>query len=159
MVCYHYTPEKAWAPFQMIGKSFIPFRDAGVDHNSFECTILDCLKGLYKAMSMCWYNFSKFDYKEYEFNHRLENGDMNWIIPKRILALSSPSDCKGDGLPPAHFIPKFKKMKVTAIIRLNEALYDESQFRKEGIEVYNLEYMDGSYPNDVSFLLLAKSYV
>ena len=80
----------------------------------------------------------RFDYKEYEFNHKLENGDMNWIIPKKLLAMSSPTENRGDGLPPEHFIKSFKKMKVMAIIRLNEELYDESVFKREGIEVYNL---------------------
>lgn len=50
---------------------------------------------------------------------------MNWIIPKKILALSSPTDNKKDGLPPQMFIEKFKKMKIKAIVRLNEKMYDD----------------------------------
>lgn len=46
--------------------------------------MLDCLRGLEKAISLGWYNFLSFDYKEYEHNHRLDNGDMNWIIPKKV---------------------------------------------------------------------------
>lgn len=34
------------------------------------------------------------------------------------------------------------------IIRLNEPLYDESVFRKNGIEVFDLEFLDGSCPDD-----------
>jgi cell division cycle 14 len=70
----------------------VPFKDAGEEPTNYECTVLDCLKGLEKAIKLGWYNFSKFDYKEYEYNHKLDNGDMNWIIPKKILALSSPTD-------------------------------------------------------------------
>lgn len=103
---------------------------------------------------MGWYNFHTFDYKEYESVHRLDNGDMNWIIPKKILALSSPSDVSKDGLPPESFIERFKKYKVKGIIRLNEKMYNEEIFDKEGIKVYNQEFLDGSCPSDVNTLLL-----
>lgn len=127
----------------------VPFRDAGEEPSNFECTVLDCLKGLSKAINLGWYNFSKFDYKEYEYNHKLDNGDMNWIIPRKILALSSPTDKRGDGLPPSNFVKTFLKMKVKAVIRLNEPLYDENTFRDEGINVYDMEFLDGSCPDDV----------
>jgi cell division cycle 14 len=78
------------------------------------------LRGLEKAIALGWYNFKQFDYKEYEQNHKLDNGDMNWIIPRKILALSSPTEKSKDGLPPEHFVDKFKKLRVNAIIRLNE---------------------------------------
>ena len=58
---------------------------------------------------------------------------MNWIIPKKIMALSSPTDQDSDGLPPEHFIDKFSEMGIKSIIRLNESLYDERVFRRRGI--------------------------
>jgi cell division cycle 14 len=107
------------------------------------------LKGLERAISLGWYNFNKFDYKQYEFNHKLENGDMNWIIPNKILALSSPTERRSEGLPASFFIDKFESMSIKAIIRLNESLYDEREFRKVGISVYDHEFLDGSCPSDV----------
>lgn len=106
------------------------------------------MRGLQKAIELGWYNFNKFDYKEYEANHKLENGDMNWIIPNKIIAFSSPTDKPKDGLPAEYFVPKFKKMGVTGVIRLNEPLYDANVFRGEGIKVYDLEFLDGSCPAD-----------
>ena len=99
-------------------------------------------------MELGWYNFHKFDHREYEFNHKLENGDMNWIIPGKIIAFSSPTDNIKDGLPADVFVSKFKKMGVTGVIRLNEPLYDANVFRGEGIKVYDLEFLDGSCPSD-----------
>jgi hypothetical protein len=49
---------------------------------------------------------------------------MNWIVPNKIIAFSSPTTKKSDGLPPGDFIETFKKFNVTAVIRLNESLYD-----------------------------------
>ena len=100
VVCYNYTADEAFAPFKHLESTLVPFRDAGEEVDEFECTVLDCLRGLEKAIQLGWYNYMKFDYKEYEFNHKLDNGDMNWIIPGKVLALSSPTDTPGDGLPP-----------------------------------------------------------
>ena len=99
-------------------------------------------------MQLGWYNFKKFDHREYERNHKLDNGDMNWIIPGKILAFSSPNDRSSDGLSVKDFVPKFEKLGINTVIRLNECLYDESILMDAGIRVYNQEYQDGSCPND-----------
>jgi len=135
-------------PFKHLKHTLVPFRDAGEEPSDFECSVTDCLEGLERAIALGWYNFLAFDYKEFEHNHKLEHGDMNWLIPKKILALSSPTDTKSDGLPPQFFISKFKKMRIKAIVRLNEPLYDISPFTLAGIKVYDLEFLDGSCPSD-----------
>eukprot|EP00347_Sterkiella_histriomuscorum_P017625 403348622 len=150
IVCFGKTAEEAWHPFKHL--ELVAFKDAGEEPSSYECTVIDCLRGLEKAISFSWYNYLKFDYKEYEFNHKLDNGDMNWIVPNKILALSSPTDNPSQGLPPSEFIEQFKKMKVTAVIRLNEQLYDEGAFEKHGIKVYDMEFMDGSCPDDSTIM-------
>jgi len=121
IICHFYSPEEAFEPFKQ--KSFVPFRDAGDEPSDFECSLFDCLKGLDKAISYNWYNYRTFDYKEYENMHRLDNGDMNWIIPGKILALSSPTAARKDGLPPDHFVEPFLDMGIKCIIKLNESLY------------------------------------
>ena len=50
IICYHYTAEEAWEPFKKIESSLISFRDAGEEPSNFECTVLDCLRGLDKAI-------------------------------------------------------------------------------------------------------------
>lgn len=109
---------------------------------------------------MGWYDFRKFDYKTYERHHKLDFGDMNWIIPGKILALSSPvSNAKqNEGLPPEAFIENFETMNITGIIRLNELLYDPEVFENEGIRVHNLEFLDGSCPPDVRPLISITDY-
>ena len=73
---------------------------------------------------------------------------MNWIIPRNIMAFSSPTMKLGDGLPPEFFIDIFRKKKVTAVVRLNEQLYDDTIFKINNIKVINLEFVDGSCPSD-----------
>lgn len=49
-------------------------------------------------------------------------------------------------------------MKVKGIIRLNEQMYDENAFRKHNINVYDLEFTDGSCPEDVRYFPIYKLY-
>jgi cell division cycle 14 len=148
VVCERFSAEEAWSLFERFSTTFVPFCDSGeTPFKDFELTILDTLRGLERAVELGWYDFKSFDHKEYEKNHKLENGDMNWVIPNQILALSSPSD-KGDGITAKDFVSKFKRLEVSTVIRLNESLYNERLFFESGIKVMNQEYLDGSCPDD-----------
>ncbi|MEQ2234843.1 Dual specificity protein phosphatase cdc14ab, partial [Ilyodon furcidens] len=64
--------------------------DAAVGECTFNLTVLDCLQGLRKALQHGFLDFETFSTEEYEHYERVENGDMNWILPGKILAFSSP---------------------------------------------------------------------
>ena len=42
----------------------------------------------------------------------------------------------------------FEQNNIGAVIRLNDRLYKEEVFEKEGVHVYDLEFPDGSCPNE-----------
>lgn len=88
------------------------------------------MRGLEQAVKNGWYEFKKFDYKLYENYHKLDVGDMNWVIPGKILAFSSPTAEKSDGLSPESFLENFQKMNVKAVVRLNDPLYNAKVFEK-----------------------------
>ena len=48
------------------------------------------------GIQLGWYDKDKFDSKTYLEKERVENGDMNWIVPDMFLAFSSPSAAKYD---------------------------------------------------------------
>jgi cell division cycle 14 len=50
------------------------------------------LQGLEFAIKLGWYNFKDFDNKEYEYYEKLENGDLNLIIPGKFIAFMGPLD-------------------------------------------------------------------
>jgi cell division cycle 14 len=54
--------------------------------------LLDCLRGLEYAITLGWFNYKTFNLAEYEHYEKIENGDLNWIIPNKFVAFSSPSD-------------------------------------------------------------------
>jgi len=43
-----------------------PFRDAGVGPDDFPLSVIDCLKGMERAVQLNWYSKSRFDCFEFE---------------------------------------------------------------------------------------------
>lgn len=121
--------------------------------------IYHCLKGLEVAIKIGWYSFRDFDPKEYDYYEKVENGDLNWIIPKKFIAFMGPIDRNVErrGNCPEDYMQVFKHFNVTHVIRLNEAKYERQKFIKAGIKHTDLFFIDGSTPSDVrhkGFLLI-----
>ncbi len=78
---------------------------------------------------------------------------MNWIIPNKFLAFSSPSNSPTDSegyrtFTPEDYAPLFKKWKINLVIRLNKITYEKSKFVQNGIKHMELYFIDGSTPSD-----------
>lgn len=144
------TAIEAWAPFIEIEPPFKPFRDASYTNCSYQCTILDCLKGLEYAIKLGWFDYKTFNIKEYEFYEDVDNGDLNWIVPGKFVAFCTPTSGKGpyNNLPPEDYAKIFKTLGVTAVVRLNNPQYDALKFKQAGINHYAIEYQDGSCPDE-----------
>jgi cell division cycle 14 len=127
------------------------YRDASEGNCSYRIGVEVCFKALEKAMKLGWINFETFDYEEYTFYEQVENGDFNWIIPDKFIAMCSPT-----AIPkrtetsvthtPAYYVPYFKLHNVTTIIRLNTVEYDAQLFVKQGIKHYDMYFVDGTVP-------------
>jgi len=85
-----YTAEKAYAKFSNYLKLFKHYRDASKGDCLYDCTLLQCLQGLEYALKFGWYDFKTFNVKEYEHFERVENGDLNWIVPGKFMAFMGP---------------------------------------------------------------------
>lgn len=141
------SAEEAYALFDAAYPPLLPFRDASYGISTFNLTILDIVQGLCKAKTLGWIDAKTFDVDTYEQYDALENGDWNWIVPKQIIAFSSPVDGVAfRGV--QHVAHAFRKEKVRSIVRLNEPLYDKRGFTSLGIELHDVQYPDGSCPND-----------
>lgn len=140
-----------WELFEPYHDQFVPFRDASYALEcSYPCSIEHCLKGLEFAIKLGWYNFREFDNKEYEYYEKVENGDLNWIIPGKFIAFMGPLDniskFERRGNTPEDYIQVFKHFNVTRVVRLNEAKYDKTKFLRNGVEHSDLFFIDGSTP-------------
>ncbi|CAF0902382.1 unnamed protein product, partial [Didymodactylos carnosus] len=154
------TPEDAYKPLVSginATHPFLPFRDASLGASSYNLTLLDTLQGLYKAMVHGFFDFEHFDLEEYEHYEKVENGDLNWIIPRKLLAFSGPHPKSKieNGYPlhaPEAYLSYFRKRMVTTIVRLNKKIYDAKRFQDAGFEHYDLFFTDGSTPNNTIIL-------
>ncbi|KAJ1551937.1 Dual specificity protein phosphatase cdc14a, partial [Cladochytrium tenue] len=85
------TPDEAFAPLVGATPPYTPYRDAGYGPATYHITILDCLRGLHKALQLGLVDLEGLDPDEYEFYEKVENGDLNWITDK-FIAMASPKD-------------------------------------------------------------------
>ena len=129
------------------------FRDAMRGECNYKCTIYHCILAIDLAIKYVWYIPSKFDVTEYQTLEKIENGDMNWIVPGKFLAFATPIDSGKTNdyysHNPEFFIPVFKKLGIKHVIRLNTKEYDSSKFIKAGINHTDLYFLDGTPPPDV----------
>ncbi|DBA04840.1 TPA: hypothetical protein N0F65_004477 [Lagenidium giganteum] len=143
------APEVAFTPFASM--AFPSFHDASPVECKYRLDIIDCLKGVAKAVQSGYVHPPTFDVHDYHHYEQVENGDLTWISPK-FLAFAGPHDkysVSPEGyvaLTPEHYIPYFKKKHVTLVVRLNEKMYDERRFTRAGIAHLNLYYPDGTNP-------------
>lgn len=132
---------------------FIGFRDASMGPPTYRLHLHSVLKGVEKAFKFRWLRFDQFDPDEYEFYEKVENGDLNWIIPNKILSFCGPHNRSiiENGYPyhsPEVYFDYFKSHNVSTIIRLNKRMYDAKRFTKAGFEHVDLFFVDGSTPSN-----------
>jgi cell division cycle 14 len=126
---------------------------------TYQLTILDTLRGLYKARECKFFDLDTFNIDEYEHYEQVENGDLNWCVAGKFIAFAGPHatrEMSAGGyhtLCPSDYIPYFKKRNVTLVVRLNKKYYPADSFVSHGIDHIELEFLDGSNPPD---FILAK---
>ena len=141
-----YEPLKALEPY-------MPFRDASQGLCTFRLLPQHCLRAVAKALKLGWLDFDNWNSAEYEHFERVENGDLNIIVPKKFLAFSGPhaTNVSPEGYPtltPADYIPTFKMYAVSSVIRLNKKCYERRDFVEAGIGHHDLYHTDGSTPSN-----------
>jgi cell division cycle 14 len=147
------TADQAWYPFSKATPNLPEFRDASFGPCTYKCTILDCLRGLEYAIKLKWFDVKTFNLRDYEFYEKVENGDLNWVVPGKFIAFSGPSSNPRDAegwrtYTPEDYVPIFKKFNVNLVVRLNNKQYDAQRFTKNGIKHIELYFVDGSCPSD-----------
>ncbi|CAI7777681.1 unnamed protein product, partial [Closterium sp. NIES-54] len=124
-----------------------PFRDASNGACTFHVTALDCCQALERAQERGL--IAGFRVGEYE---RLEQADLTWMLPGRLLAFSTPADDPAsvmEGyLTPEDYVQYFRQAGIAAIIRLNRRVYDKRRFTRHGFAFYDLYFPDGGAPSD-----------
>mmetsp|Transcript_21150 Transcript_21150/g.46631 ORF Transcript_21150/g.46631 Transcript_21150/m.46631 type:complete len:430 (-) Transcript_21150:324-1613(-) len=152
VIVLHASAESAFLPFKAVFPPFLPYRDATGGVCTFQCTLLDCLKGLEKSIEIGWFDWQLFDIEQFEFFRMVEHGDMSWIIPHKFLAFAGPAPTSRDedGYPaftPEDYVPIFREAGIELVVRLNKKQYDSKRFINYGIKHADLYFKDGSCPS------------
>jgi len=84
-------------------------------------------------------------------NHQVENGDLNWILPGKLVAFSGPAARPTDyvgfrALVPEDYWDYFRRRRVSAVVRLNKKVYERRRFLEGGFRHHELYFPDGSCP-------------
>ncbi|VDM62530.1 unnamed protein product [Angiostrongylus costaricensis] len=119
---------------------FIGFRDAALGEPTYLLHLHDVLRSVEKALHLKWFDIASFDAEEYELYERVENGDMNWIIPGKILRYPYHS--------PETYFEYFRATNITTVVRLNVRMYDAKKFTDAGFDHVDLFFIDGSTPSE-----------
>ncbi|XP_017888215.1 dual specificity protein phosphatase CDC14C-like isoform X2 [Ceratina calcarata] len=150
-----YTAEEAYNCLTSSPDSppFIMFRDASICSPWYEISLSECLSAIYKCHRLGFFNFQDFCVKEYEYFEKVENGDLNWIVPGKFLAFCGPyAKYKVENGYPFHapesYFTYFRYNNVSTIVRLNKKMYDASTFTDAGFDHKHLFFVDGSTPTD-----------
>lgn len=75
---------------------------------------------------------SEFSIEEYERFETVDGGDLNWIVPKKLVAFAGPSAkrsqiCGYKTHVPEDYVPYFKAKSVSAVVRLNNKVDSRTQ--------------------------------
>ncbi|CAE7767327.1 CDC14A [Symbiodinium sp. CCMP2592] len=66
--------DEAYKPFQSVYPPFLPYRDATCGICTYSLTVLDCVKGMEKAIECGWFDWKQFDVDSYEFFEKESGG-------------------------------------------------------------------------------------
>jgi cell division cycle 14 len=142
----------ALQPFLHLLPRLKPYRDASSFPASFDLPVASCIHALERAAKLGWYNPNTFDPPLWAELETVDHGDMNWLIPEKLLAFASPySTNLVQGFQvctPPDIVPIFKDLGIDTVIRLNNKTYDEELFKKEGFTHIELYFPDGTCPPD-----------
>lgn len=132
---------------------YISFRDASFGPCTYNLSLLNCLRAVEKAVLHKFLDFETFDLEEYEYYERVENGDLNWIVPNKFIAFCGPHPKSKieNGHPfhsPETYFPYFREHNVSTVVRLNKKIYDARRFADQGFDHKDLFFVDGSTPSD-----------
>lgn len=116
-----------------------------ITNSTFTITIEDALNGLVRAHKNKWFDISRFDPEFYNFYLATENGFMTWIVPDRLLIMSSPSMADTPLL--FDMLPLLRKWNIRTIVNFTSESRGFEDLQRVGIENVTLNVPQDSLPS------------
>ena len=167
---FDYSPERVSGCFSWLTPDMLEeYGDASYRPSDFRLKLHDCWKGIHRAKSIGWISlpadtsaiWGMIDEVEYSILDSPLNGDLNVVVPNRFVAFQGPTQLESGHwadlykrgrihsrrFSPSFYIPIFRDLDVTTVIRLNEAChYDRRDFEESGIRHFDLFFEDCTAP-------------
>jgi cell division cycle 14 len=154
--CLGRTVEECAAPFLFLHPPLHPFRDAAFGVCTYSLLVIDVVRAVSRAITAGHLDPDSFDVDRYVSLDKLENGDMNWIVPNKLLAFSGPLahrrpiETEGGNMAGTwvaeDYAHAFRSMGVSDVIRFNKKCYERNAFLRAGIQHHDMHYQDGGNP-------------
>lgn len=128
-----------------IYESVIDFRTEGEGLCDHKVSIRDCLFGFKMALNhLPSLQLASLNVEDLLLMEQPQNGDMNWIVPGKLLALAGPT---AKNWTINAFIQYAKKHSIGCMVRLNREHYPAEEVTKSGsIEHLEMFMHDGTNP-------------
>lgn len=127
-----------------IYETVVDYRTEGEGSCDHKVSIRDCLLGLQMALNhLPSFKLDKFDVEDLLTMEQPQNGDLNWIVPGKLLALAGPT---AHNWPITKFNEYAKNHSIGSMVRLNRAHYPAEEVTKADIEHIEMFMHDGTNP-------------
>ena len=146
IIDYHLPAVEILENLRPIVEHFKTFEKVHLLVPRLDSIIIDFCNAFIKACEKGFYNPDSFPQTEYEDMFGNKRGDFNWIIYKRLLALSTPGILRL--MAPKLLAPTLKEIGVKILVRLCQSYYEPDLFNQNGIKCEAIQYPDGGTPND-----------
>ncbi len=80
--------------FRSLSTPFAFYRDASYGPCTYKHTLFSCFRALEQAVKAGLFNLNTFDIKGFEFYEKVQNGDITWMVPNKIIAFSTPNSTR-----------------------------------------------------------------
>ena len=159
------TPEVV-ARFSWIDADMLePFRDASHSEADFHLQLIDCWRGLEKGVQHGWVRFAasgymwgSIDIDEYEHYSNPANGDLQEVVPGKVVALRDPVDLGEDNyrdsaagmrdFSPSFYTQLLADMGVSTVVQLSPPSYSPEAFTSRGFAHHRLDFSHSECPPD-----------
>ena len=149
-----FSAEVAYESFFGLSPPFTPYRDAAFATNTWPLFVMDCCLAFARAVQQGHFDYKTFDLNKFVTLQQLHNGDCSWVVEGKLLAFSGPLSKRRElasgkfTLIPEDYVPLFKQLGVTCVVRFNNKCYDRAIFERNGIRHVDLFYEDGGNPTE-----------
>lgn len=127
-----------------IYETVLDYRTEGEGSCDHKVSIRDCLFGLQISLNhLPSLKLDEFDVEDLLWMEQPQNGDLNWIVPGKILALAGPT---AHNWPITKFVEYAKEHSIGSMVRLNRAHYPAEEITKAGMEHVEMFMHDGTNP-------------